>query len=128
MGSDEAPSILDWRGKIVSGRIPSSVRVDMGQTDIWAPVSMTEGDLMDLVEFFVLLVKVGIVRPISLYEGRCSLMVSDRSGFLKGLDLTHPWCMSCSMCGNGMVLTVLQPQFFMLCARAARWPGVVGTI
>ena len=63
IGSDDAPSILDWRGRMESLWIPKSVNRDSGPTTIMAPVSITDGVLVDLVGLFNLLVKVGNVRP-----------------------------------------------------------------
>ena len=126
IGSDDAPSILDWRGRRVSWWIPRSVRVETGQTAIWAPVSITVGVVVDLVGFLILLEKVGGARPSCLYDGRCNLIVRERSGFLRGRDFTHPWWISWSMCGRGKVRTLLVPQAFISCTSAAKWRGVVG--
>lgn len=66
IGSDDAPSILDWRGRRVSWWIPRSVSVETPQTAIWAPVSITEGVVVDLEGFLSLLEKVGGARPSCL--------------------------------------------------------------
>ena len=63
IGSAEAPSILDWRGRMESWLIPRSASTLSGPTVIMAPVSMTEIDLVDLEGLVNLLLKVGIVRP-----------------------------------------------------------------
>ena len=48
IGSEDAPSILDCKGRIVSGLIPRSARIDSGPTAIIAPVSIVAGEFVDL--------------------------------------------------------------------------------
>ena len=90
IGSEEAPSILACRGKIVSGLIWSSDRSDSGQTFIWAPESMMDDLVIDLAGLESFLEKVGTVNPRFLYEGRWRRMVTGMSGLFLGLDLIQP--------------------------------------
>ena len=90
IGSEDAPSIFDCKGRSVSGWTPSSFSVERGQTAICAPVSITEGIVVDLDGLLRLLENVGGARPSCLYDDKCNLIVRERSGFLRGRDLTHP--------------------------------------
>ena len=106
IGSDDAPSILDWRGRMVSWWIPRSVRVETGQTAIWAPVSITEGVVVDLVGFLSLLEKVGGARP-SLAS--------------RNIDYCRPSCWPCHSSGWPSCLPSRFPGFPSCCP--ARFPG-----
>ena len=92
---EPGPSILGWRGRIVSGLIPSCVRVSIGQSDTLAPVSMTEAVWYGVLGS--LFVSVGRCKPSALYEGKWRLIVRDKFGMAGGFDWYHPKWLSWSM-------------------------------